>query len=91
MIDAGKVTLVDIRDELSYNNGHISGASLLDNASIQSFIESADLDQPLIVYCYHGNSSLSAAQFLVEKGFEDVFSMDGGFEMWRGLYPVEGP
>ena len=87
MIDAGEVTLADIRDEASYNNGHISGATLLDNSGIQTFIESTDLDQALIIYCYHGNSSQNAAQFMVEKGFEDVYSMDGGYEMWKGLFP----
>ncbi|MEE8060027.1 MAG: thiosulfate sulfurtransferase GlpE [Pseudomonadales bacterium] len=87
LIDTGDVTLVDIRDKISFNNGHIQGASHLDNSTVEAFIEATDSDKPLIVYCYHGNNSLSAAQFFSEKEFRDVYSMDGGFEMWRTLYP----
>jgi len=41
---------------------------------------------PLIVYCYHGNSSKSAAHYFCENGFTQVYSMDGGFEAWRLKY-----
>ena len=47
------------------------------------------LDAPLIVTCYHGNSSQSAAAYLVGQGFSDVYSLDGGFELWRATYPDE--
>jgi thiosulfate sulfurtransferase len=79
--------IVDIRDEASYQAGHIQGAQHLDNTTLQKFIESADLDAPLVVCCYHGNSSQSAAAYLSEKGFDHVYSLDGGFEMWRVAFP----
>lgn len=88
LINEQAATLADIRDEQSYQLSHIPGAVHLDNNSLQGFIETIDPDQPLVVYCYHGNSSLSAAQFLCEKGFDDVYSMDGGFEAWRQQFPV---
>lgn len=88
MISKQATTLADMRDESYYKQSHIPGAVHLDNTSVQEFIETADPDKPLIIYCYHGNSSLSAAQFLCEKGFDDVYSMDGGFEAWRQQYPV---
>ena len=46
------------------------------------------LDLPVLVYCYHGISSQSAAEFLNQKGFEDVYSVDGGFEACQGLFNV---
>ena len=30
--------------------------------------------------------SQSAAAFLNEKGFDEVYSLDGGFEYWRGCF-----
>jgi thiosulfate sulfurtransferase len=42
---------------------------------------------PVVVCCYHGNSSQSAAQFLVEQGFTEVYSLNGGFEQWKVSYP----
>ncbi|MBB4818519.1 thiosulfate sulfurtransferase GlpE [Pseudomonas solani] len=81
--------VVDIRDPQSYANGHITGSQHLDNYSLADFIAKADLDKPLIVTCYHGNSSQGAAAYLVGQGFSDVYSLDGGFELWRATYPGE--
>ena len=86
MRNAGAV-IVDIRDPHSFANGHISGSRHLDNHSLPDFIAAADLDHPLIVTCYHGHSSQSAAAYLVNQGFSEVYSLDGGFELWRHTYP----
>jgi thiosulfate sulfurtransferase len=37
----------------------------------------------LLVYCYHGNMSQSAAAYFGEQGFEEAYSMDGGFSDWE--------
>lgn len=82
-------TIVDIRDERSYASGHISGARHLDNTTLPAFLDAADPATPLIVCCYHGNMSQSAAAFFVERGFQDVYSLDGGFSAWSMQYPGE--
>ena len=81
--------LVDIRDPQSFAAGHMIGAVHLDNHSLPDFIASADFDKPLVVVCYHGNSSQSAAAYFVQQGFTDVYSVDGGFELWRSVYPAD--
>lgn len=81
--------VVDIRDPQTFANGHISGSRHLDNHSLPDFIAHADLDARLVVVCYHGNSSQAAAAYLVSQGFSDVYSLDGGFELWRQTYPDE--
>ena len=86
--DQGAV-VVDIRDPQAYAAGHIKDATHLDNHSLHDFIAKADLDAPLIVACYHGNSSQSAAAYLAGQGFSEVYSLDGGFELWRATYPGE--
>ncbi len=78
----GSVTIADIRDEQSFNQGHIEGAFRVDAHNISDFIQQADLDRPLIVCCYHGHSSIGAANFLEQQGFEDVYSMNGGMCEW---------
>lgn len=81
--------VVDIRDQPTYAAAHITGAQHLDNVNIADFIRAADLDAPLIVACYHGNSSQSAAAYLVGQGFSEVYSLDGGFELWLTTFPQE--
>lgn len=84
MLDAeDRLQLVDIRDENSFAASHISSAKHLDNSGIQTFLDNADFDKPLVVYCYHGNMSQSAAAYFSEQGFEDAYSMDGGFSDWE--------
>lgn len=81
--------VVDVRDPESFARVHISGSQHLDNHSLHDFIRAADLDQPLLVVCYHGNSSQGAAAYLVSQGFSEVYSLDGGIEAWQADYPGE--
>ena len=80
---------VDIRDPGSYEAAHVPGAIHLHDGNVQEFIESTDKDRPVIVYCYHGNSSLGAVAYFLENGFKNVASMSGGFEAWRQVYEYE--
>jgi thiosulfate sulfurtransferase len=89
MLDDGRVAIVDIRDENSFGSGHIPGSRHLDNGSLQRFRDEVDFDTPVIVTCYHGISSQPAAQFIVEQGYEDVYSMDGGFTQWQSTFPQD--
>lgn len=82
-----KAVVADIRDEHSFSQGHMAGAFHLTNTSIGQFMREHDFATPVVVVCYHGNSSQGAAQYLAEQGYEQVFSMDGGFESWRGQEP----
>ena len=78
---------LDIRDPGSYAAGHIPGAVSVSDANIQEVVASTAKDRRVIIYCYHGNSSRGATAFFLEKGFDTVFSMSGGFEHWRTSYP----
>ncbi|KGK42067.1 sulfurtransferase [Nitrincola sp. A-D6] len=79
--------VVDIRDLNSFNSSHIPQAQNLNNDNLPVFLQQADRNQALIVYCYHGISSQSAADFLAGQGFTEVYSLDGGFEQWKLQFP----
>jgi len=87
MIAAKPVTIVDIRDTASFTGRRINNARHLDNSNLENFISNADLSIPVIVYCYHGNMSQSAASFLAGRGFDAVYSLIGGFKGWALQYP----
>lgn len=82
------LAVVDIRDPNSFHAGHIEGAFHLNNDTVAEFMSQTPKDKPVAVVCYHGVSSQQAAQFLVEQGYEAVFSMDGGFEAWKQSMPI---
>ena len=85
-----EAVFVDIRDKDSFQDAHIPGAVHLGDHNVQSWVENQPKDQPVVVYCFHGNSSLSGAAYLRNAGFKEVYSMRGGFEAWRGVYPHSG-
>lgn len=84
LIDA-EALIVDIRDPQSFAAGHIDGAVSVNGDNVDEFIASSDLSRPLVVCCYHGNASQSAAAYFSENGFEQTYSLDGGYEAWQAL------
>ncbi|MPZ75059.1 MAG: thiosulfate sulfurtransferase GlpE [Deltaproteobacteria bacterium] len=88
-LDQKECLFVDIRDPGSYRAGHIPGALHLDDGNVQKFVQNTDKEKPVVVYCYHGNSSLGAVAYFMENGFKNVASMSGGFEAWRTVYEHE--
>lgn len=88
-IDAVKPVILDVRDARAFGRARIDGAVNLNNDSVEALLADTPRSQALLVYCYHGNSSLNAARFLVEQGFENVMSIEGGFEAWRKRYPID--
>ena len=83
LIQEGPVTIVDIRDPASFETGHVENARHVTGDDVDQFICGSDFNQPLLVYCYHGNASQSAAAYFGEQGFQDVYHLAGGFEAWR--------
>ena len=76
------VTVLDIRDPVSFSDGHIDNALHAESIDMNKFLAEEDKNKPLLVYCYHGVSSQSAAAFLIEKGFTQVYSLEGGYTAW---------
>jgi len=80
--------VVDIRDPNAFASGHIPGSVHLSNDTLADFLREADPDEPVVVCCYHGHSSQSAAQYLISQDFTQVYSLDGGFTQWQAEYPT---
>lgn len=76
------VNIVDVRDEGSFATGHIAGSISLMEFGIDSFINESNKTTPLVMVCYHGNSSQHAATYMLEQGFKDVYSLVGGYTAW---------
>lgn len=77
------VIFVDIRDDVSYALGHPERAIHLTSASLHYFISNTDKETPILITCYHGISSLSVGEYLISEGFEEVYSLAGGYEAWK--------
>ena len=74
--------ILDIRDQKSFNKGHIHNAFHLSDDTLEEFVARAEFEDPIVVVCYHGISSQKVAQYLLELGFDDIYSLDGGYQAW---------
>ena len=88
MMENPSSVIIDIRAQDAFQEAHIAGALNVHQDNLQNFLLSANRSSPLICYCYHGFSSQDAAQYFLQQGFQDVYSVEGGFEAWRLEYPV---
>ncbi|MFM2486165.1 thiosulfate sulfurtransferase GlpE [Celerinatantimonas yamalensis] len=82
LINEQGAVLADIRDDSAYQQSHVPGAIHLTNQSLMALLEEVAPETPVIVMCYHGISSQSAAQYLLQQGLDAVYSLDGGYEAW---------
>ncbi|MFQ5544085.1 MAG: thiosulfate sulfurtransferase GlpE [Nitrospiria bacterium] len=87
LMSKGEVTILDIRDEQSYTEGHLPDAMHIKGINIDDFVAHQDKEKPLLIYCYHGHSSMPAAAYFADRGFNRTYSMDGGYEAWRVSIP----
>ena len=83
LIDNENLIIADVRDEDSFKEACIDGAIHLTVSFLSDFVNDNDKETPIIVYCYHGISSQSVAQHLVDQGFTQVYSLAGGFKSWQ--------
>lgn len=86
LIDKGDIIIADVRNTDAYLASNIENAIHIQQDSIEEFLAASDKDKPLLVYCYHGHSSQGAADYFFNQGYEEVYSMDGGYEAWRLKY-----
>ena len=78
-----EASVIDIRDELSYETAHIPGATLITKPEdMEAFLKKTPKEQMIICYCYHGNSSQSVVKYLNDLGYKKAVSLRGGFEGW---------
>ncbi len=87
--DDGHV-IVDVRRADEYAAGHIPGAILIPNESIDTVrpAELPDLDQIILIYCRSGNRSKQAAQKLFDMGYTHIYEF-GGINTWTGEVVTE--
>ena len=92
-LDAGeKFTLVDVREDKEWDQGHLPGAIHLGKGVIERDIETAvpDKTATLVLYCGGGFRSALAADALQKMGYANLISMDGGWRSWSEAgYPTE--
>lgn len=98
VINGEKLFILDVRNTDEFDEWKIEGKgieiinepyfNLLDG--VDSIIHKIPKDEPILVVCAKGGSSEYVGEQLVEAGFENVYSLEGGMKAWsEHLEPVK--
>ncbi|MCY4258329.1 MAG: molybdopterin-synthase adenylyltransferase MoeB [bacterium] len=84
MLDLGAV-LLDVREPDEFEQGAVPGSIHIPRGNLEPNVENRlpDKQAPVVVMCAGGVRSAFAAQTLQHIGYQDVVSMDGGFNRWK--------
>jgi len=79
------LTLLDVREQSEWAEGHLPGAVHLPRGIIERDIENAIPAKAtsMVLYCGGGYRSALVADNLQRMGYINVVSMDGGWHAWR--------
>ena len=78
-LDSDNIIIVDLRDSISFEYGHIPGAINLQKEELYNHIKVKE--KIICLYCRNGVVSLSVAEEMKGRGFHTV-SLEGGYFAW---------
>ena len=81
----GTATFLDVREPDEYEQGTVPGAIHIPRGHLEFQVEGRLLekDARIVVYCAGGVRSAFATKTLLDLGYSDVVSVDGGFNRWK--------
>ena len=89
-MQSGETLFIDVREQTEYDAGHLPGITLIPMMQVPDRLDEIPTDQQVIVTCHSGNRSGQVADFLINMGYSNVHTMDGGIAEWEASgYPVE--
>lgn len=76
--------IVDVREQHEWDLSHALGTSHLPKSQIGSFQEKySDKIKPLIIMCQRGVRSKTVANYLIDSGYQNIYSVKGGLTAWE--------
>ena len=83
--DLKDAVVIDVRPNMIYKMGTIDGAINIPIAEIRSRLDEIPRDKKVILSCNTGYTSYCASRILAQKGFNNVYSFMGGYELYKEL------
>jgi rhodanese-related sulfurtransferase len=76
--------IIDARIALQYRRSRIPEAVGIEKiAKLEAFADTMDTETPLYIYCDGESRSSTAAEYLSEQGFTNLYILRGGFREWE--------
>lgn len=78
-----QLDIFDVRSSQEVSRGTIPQAQHMPLHAISGKIVELSDKHPIILFCHMGARSVQACQYLQNAGFENVFTLRGGFKAWQ--------
>lgn len=83
-IQAGEVTLVDVRAKTEWDEGHLPNAQHIMLGYLAERHQELVNGKPVVVQCRSGARSAVGASLLQAQGIDNVMNLTGGYLRWAG-------
>lgn len=83
--------VIDVRTDGEVEQGVIENAIQIDfnGQNFELNLDKLDKNKPTFLYCASGGRSGSVSKIMVEKGFKQVYNLNGGINAWHAEgYPT---
>ena len=77
--------IIDVRTELERSIGKIENSINIPLEELRARIDEVPKDKKIILYCSKGRKSYFASRILLQKGFENVYSLSGGYLFYKEI------
>ena len=77
-----RLKFIDVREPAEYELAGVEAAELLPLSRFNEWIGGLQPEDEIVVMCHHGIRSASVCMFLVRNGFENVYNLEGGIDLW---------
>ncbi len=77
--------LIDVRANITYKTKTIEGALNIPIDELRSRTEEIPKDKKVILFCNTGYTSYCASRILIQKGFNNVYSLMGGIALYKEI------
>ena len=74
--------LIDVRETYEYEIARIDGARLIPLGEIAERADELPRDRPIVVHCHSGRRSAEAVRLLQQRGFGNIYNLEGGIDAW---------
>ena len=74
--------LIDVRETFEYEIARIDGAKLIPLREIAERADELQREDPIVIHCHSGQRSTQAVRLLQQRGFANVYNLEGGIDAW---------
>ena len=76
------ILLLDVREKWEFDTVHINNSKSTPMRELKESIKSLDKNKDIVTICHYGERSSYAARYLIQNGFKNVKTLEGGLDAW---------